>query len=121
MKYRVHIPSETKAKLVELRKEYQALVELQAKNPKEYHAKKRKLREEAALDEWQDIKRTTQQLRLIWLLSISVILSFPTTVLLYSSGSHTHYFSMVDNLVGIAYPNTGGASSDTHPTIPIYI
>ena len=51
MKYRVHIPTETKAKLTELRKEY--------------HAKKRKLREEAALDEWQDIKRTTQQLRLI--------------------------------------------------------
>jgi hypothetical protein len=65
MKYRVHIPSETKARLAELRTEYKALVELHAKNPKEYHAKKRKLREEAALDEWQDIKRTTQQLRLI--------------------------------------------------------
>jgi len=65
MKYRVHIPSETKAKLVELRKEYKALVDLHEKNPKEYYAKKRKLREEAALDEWQDIKRSSQQLRLI--------------------------------------------------------
>jgi hypothetical protein len=65
MKYRVHIPTETKAKLTELRKEYKAMADLYDKNPKEYHAKKRKLREEAALDEWQDIKRTTQQLRLI--------------------------------------------------------
>lgn len=65
MKYRVHIPSETKAKLAELRKDYKALVDLHAKSPKEYYAKKQKLREEAALDEWQDIKRSTQQLRLI--------------------------------------------------------
>ena len=65
MKYRVHIPSDTRTKLAELRKEYKALVDLHEKNPKEYHAKKRKLREKAALDEWQDIKRSSQQLRLI--------------------------------------------------------
>ena len=65
MKYRVHIPSDTRTKLAELRKEYKALVDLHEKNPKEYHAKKRKLREEAALDEWQAIKRSSQQLRLI--------------------------------------------------------
>lgn len=65
MKYRVHIPSDTRAKLVELRKEYKALVDLHNKNPKEYYAKKRKLREQAALDEWHAIKRSSQQLRLI--------------------------------------------------------
>jgi hypothetical protein len=65
MKYRVHIPSDTRAKLVELRKDYKVMADLYDKNPKEYHDKKRKLREEAALDEWQDIKRSSQQLRLI--------------------------------------------------------
>ena len=65
MKYRVHIPSDTRTKLAELRKDYKDLVDLHDKNPKEYYAKKRKLREEAALDEWQDIKRSSQQLRLI--------------------------------------------------------
>lgn len=65
MKYRIHIPSETKARLTELRKEYKAMADLYDKNPKAYHDKKRKLREEAALDEWQDIKRSAQQLRLI--------------------------------------------------------
>jgi len=65
MKYRVHIPSETKARLNELRKEYKALVDLHEKNPEAYYAKKRKLREEAALDEWRDIKQSTQQLRLL--------------------------------------------------------
>jgi len=65
MKYRVHIPSDTRTKLAELRKEYKALVDLHEKNPAQYYAKKRKLREEAALDEWQDIKRSSQQLRLI--------------------------------------------------------
>ena len=65
MKYRIHIPSDTRAKLTELRKDFKTMADLYDKNPKAYHDKKRKLREEAALDEWQDIKRTTQQLRLI--------------------------------------------------------
>jgi hypothetical protein len=65
MKYRIHIPSDTRTKLAELRKDCKAMADLYDKNPKEYHDKKRKLKEEAALDEWQDIKRSSQQLRLI--------------------------------------------------------
>jgi len=65
MKYRIHIPSDTRTKLTELRKEYKAMADLYDKNPKEYHDKKRRLREQAALDEWQDIKQSSQQLRLL--------------------------------------------------------